>query len=738
MQVQKFLYPRSKYKFFLPILFLFIFVLISCETNKIWNIPIEKIRHSIEESDYSLFEKIDFKDEKIKIEDILRLGDEAPYFMSLIFDKIYRENTSEKLLETGWSKSYGWYEPCGLLLLEKLVKKDEFSTIKKHFSGQLHRFKDPGNLKKAKYKMIEALYWEKRDKEVLAAINDYVAEYTEEEKNLELKLFQAVSLCRLEKDNWPDLFKDLFFKDSVSTVHKRAYDFLLLDENRVKKFSEPLMDFFTARYYLITGKQPEAIPLFEKSLTDLDLSAYTMSPILYQLYTAYTGTAQYRAGAQFFSRLSQKLNAGDKTYAMEITARFYRLLKNYSLGINIMEGFLDDIRDTEQMERVVWFILDMSRESSPELFRKKLIHYMNRIKDREYFEDLFVTEINSLVSQRQWKKLWDLYILIRPVSSEKIVNQLTYILVRLVDKGFLKLGEKEKTAIKQSLLTDIAQKCTHDYYVLLSALYLNQEHCLLKLAKTSGDTVKATSPPSPPFLDDSVKKIFFYMEYGLYTEACDLAMETRDTIPREILLVMAKRFNAAGHYRESIRLLSSLLWRVDDLSLTLEELKFIFPLVYSDEIKSSTETENIPFFPFVALIREESLFDKDIVSRAGAVGLTQLIEVTAEESARRLGITNPDLTDPGTNIAMGADYFNRLYTRVDLSKSLMAYNAGLSNVRRWQRAFKDLPGDLFTEAISYSETRAYTKKIIITTILYYFIYGSKEPEDVLKMFYPDY
>jgi soluble lytic murein transglycosylase len=96
------------------------------------------------------------------------------------------------------------------------------------------------------------------------------------------------------------------------------------------------------------------------------------------------------------------------------------------------------------------------------------------------------------------------------------------------------------------------------------------------------------------------------------------------------------------------------------------------------------------------------------------------------------------LTDPVTNIAMGADYFNRLYIRVDLSKSLMAYNAGLRNVRRWEQQSSGLPGDLFLEAVDFTETRAYVKKIIVTSIFYSYLYEGTEPADVLKLFYPDY
>ena len=84
------------------------------------------------------------------------------------------------------------------------------------------------------------------------------------------------------------------------------------------------------------------------------------------------------------------------------------------------------------------------------------------------------------------------------------------------------------------------------------------------------------------------------------------------------------------------------------------------------------------------LVREESYFDADVISNAGAVGLSQLMPSTASSVARGLGIVNPDLRDPTTNLTIGIRHFKDLTTDVDsMTKALLAYNAGLTRVRQW-------------------------------------------------------
>jgi soluble lytic murein transglycosylase-like protein len=83
----------------------------------------------------------------------------------------------------------------------------------------------------------------------------------------------------------------------------------------------------------------------------------------------------------------------------------------------------------------------------------------------------------------------------------------------------------------------------------------------------------------------------------------------------------------------------------------------------------------------LAVIHVESAFDPDAFSRAGAVGLMQLLEPTARAELQRAGIAPGDPSDPVVNVQAGVRYLRRLvraFGQIDVA--LMAYNAGPNRI----------------------------------------------------------
>jgi soluble lytic murein transglycosylase len=169
-----------------------------------------------------------------------------------------------------------------------------------------------------------------------------------------------------------------------------------------------------------------------------------------------------------------------------------------------------------------------------------------------------------------------------------------------------------------------------------------------------------------------------------------------------------------------------------------EEAMIAFPRGYRELIEPLAKEEDIPPFLLYALVREESYFNPESESSAGARGLMQLMPVTAEEMARLLKIGKTDLSDPETNLRLGTYHFGRLYRRLEnIPKALMAYNAGLSRVRSWENQYGDLTNELLVEVLPYAETRHYVRKIFVSSVFYGFLYEGKEPGEILRFFYPD-
>ncbi|WP_343519906.1 lytic transglycosylase domain-containing protein [Sphingomonas sp.] len=129
-----------------------------------------------------------------------------------------------------------------------------------------------------------------------------------------------------------------------------------------------------------------------------------------------------------------------------------------------------------------------------------------------------------------------------------------------------------------------------------------------------------------------------------------------------------------------------------------------------------------------AIARQESQFDKQAVSHAGARGLMQLMPGTARETAGKLGLSYnmASLTsDTDYNIRLGSTYFQRMlnYYGGSYPLAVAAYNAGPGNVNKWLRANGDpRTGSIamvdWVEAIPIYETKNYVQRVLENAVVY--------------------
>ena len=129
-----------------------------------------------------------------------------------------------------------------------------------------------------------------------------------------------------------------------------------------------------------------------------------------------------------------------------------------------------------------------------------------------------------------------------------------------------------------------------------------------------------------------------------------------------------------------------------------------------------------------AITRQESAFDSDAVSRAGARGLMQLMPATASDIANKLQLpfSAEQLTADGTyNMLLGRAYLETLIDDFGGSYALAiaGYNAGPGRVRQWLRDYGDPRGgkiDMvdWIENIPISETRNYVQRVLENLQIY--------------------
>ncbi|MDP9132079.1 MAG: transglycosylase SLT domain-containing protein, partial [Nitrospirota bacterium] len=118
-----------------------------------------------------------------------------------------------------------------------------------------------------------------------------------------------------------------------------------------------------------------------------------------------------------------------------------------------------------------------------------------------------------------------------------------------------------------------------------------------------------------------------------------------------------------------------------------------------------------------AIIREESQYDEKALSVVGAVGLMQLMPVTANAVAQRYGfpsVGREELFDRETNIRLGVRYLGQLLDQYggNVAYAVAAYNAGPIAVNNWMAVHHGRDQDEFVELIPYQETRLYVKRVL--------------------------
>jgi soluble lytic murein transglycosylase len=138
----------------------------------------------------------------------------------------------------------------------------------------------------------------------------------------------------------------------------------------------------------------------------------------------------------------------------------------------------------------------------------------------------------------------------------------------------------------------------------------------------------------------------------------------------------------------------------------------------------------------LALIRQESLFRRNAVSRAGARGLMQLMPGTAKKVAGQLGVGYDGqrlLDDGGYNMTLGSAYLKEMLERFGGSHILAvaAYNAGPARVEEWLTRFGNPTGPGvdpvdWIERIPFGETRNYVQRVLEAMVVYRQRIGGEE------------
>lgn len=158
---------------------------------------------------------------------------------------------------------------------------------------------------------------------------------------------------------------------------------------------------------------------------------------------------------------------------------------------------------------------------------------------------------------------------------------------------------------------------------------------------------------------------------------------------------------------------------------------FMFPRKYAEAVIPYASEFRLEPALVWAVMKAESDFQAEAVSKKKATGLMQLMYETAQSGAKALKIQNFEekmLFDPHTNIRIGCWYLNRLYAEFESTYAVLAaYNAGGRNVNQWfsEIAYADLSQEAFINQIKFGETRFFVARVMNNYNKYKQIYEGK-------------
>lgn len=146
---------------------------------------------------------------------------------------------------------------------------------------------------------------------------------------------------------------------------------------------------------------------------------------------------------------------------------------------------------------------------------------------------------------------------------------------------------------------------------------------------------------------------------------------------------------------------------------------YVLPMGASAELleraKDAAANAGVPFPLFAGLIQTESAWKPDAVSKAGALGLAQVMPWWLKSSKfAQYGLTPADLLDPTTNLWMGAEILADELKRFGGNWELaaMAYNGGSPMVRKAIDQAGSTEPAAVSAALPAAETQAYWKKVL--------------------------
>jgi len=247
-----------------------------------------------------------------------------------------------------------------------------------------------------------------------------------------------------------------------------------------------------------------------------------------------------------------------------------------------------------------------------------------------------------------------------------------------------------------------------DFYGLLAAEELGYVLALPDITHVPSEEEVAAAAAEP-----GLQRSLELIRLGIRVEGVREWLFTIRSFDDARLLAAAELARRSGVYDRAIH--------TADRTSRLHNFTLRYPMPYQDVFRGYAATHGVDEAWVLGLVRQESRFNTDARSSAGAAGLMQVMPRTARYVAGRIGLRNyrpKTVTEVETNVTLGTGYLRLVMEQLGHPVlASAAYNAGPSRARRW-RDDKPLEGAIYVESIPFPETRDYVKKVMANAVYY--------------------
>jgi soluble lytic murein transglycosylase len=553
----------------------------------------------------------------------------------------------------------------------------------------------------------------------------------------------------------PDKEKALVFLlnfEQGAAVPNEARLYTLREFERAEiVFSETETAAIDGHYAVSLQQYGEALDIFRKFMIEAEGVAPQWPDTIPPLFVKYPGlindlgrafqyTSSGKEGSDLFLLWEKNLDGSIANNDLRYSLYFYAGRVMRRRGVNedafaIFEKARSYAAKGEPSDACIWYLLDLSLSRPDDIFLQRLENLVKNWNDPLYFDDILEKFLQNLASKRDWKRMVRAFNIIKD-SGAVSTAAYAWLIARLIQEGLVS-GEEVQNANPADFIriaynvSGIRSDSFTQYYRALSAKALGEPFMEFQLVYTPPQTTKRNYRGPK----EKESQAFQFIMGFFNNDAIDSSFRYTRALEKELtpseLRSISRALAKEGYYAQSIRQVSRYINREGYKPLR-EDMELLFPRHYSELVEKYAAEHNTTAALLYGLIRTESAFQSSVVSRAGAVGLTQLMPATARDAATRIrreggpdffdSERNLNLTDPSMNVYIGAYFFNSLMGRFeDTLLALMAYNGGPNRVRRW-RAGNTMPTDIFMETVSISETRDYGRKVLGAAAVYELLY----------------